>query len=1039
VRGEVQEASFYFDPNEPKASQALDYLLMTQGWRRFTWHDVRRMDRTIVYMPEKIKNLSGTIMRNGIGMQSDITLLELGNKRRIEKIQTTATGRFLFKNIDPTVPILLIAKKPGEIIVQKEESTTIVHNGDNNNLHFFGEIDKEKEVATAQVPADGEDANSSPDLNMTMDEDVASLAEVVVTGFGYEDKRYLAASIVTVSEQDVLGKFSTHSPASLLQGRVGGIVVESQSINPSNRTPMLIRGHSSFAMAAGEPLYVIDGFPLDASLNPNFSNMGIVGQDDIQSIEVIPSPEATSIYGSLAANGAILITTKSRIGYMPFVTKHRVAKYNTQTINPRSFSATREFYVAPPWKAASARREDFRTTLYWNHTIVTNDRGEAELSFYNNDAVSSFRLTAEGVSANGLIGRVEQTYFTQLPFSLDTKFPAFLGFEDTLKLPIRITNETTSILHARVTIAIPPQLRIWESPVQDIQVDTAATKTLFYTITPKAVAGDFPVAITLQAPDYQDKIEQTIRIQPVGFPAGASVSARDTSKTLRVSIDEAELGTLKGEFVAFPDVISDLLTGAEAILREPHGCFEQVSSSTFPNILVLQLLKESGTIRPDVEKRAMQYISSGYRKLSGYEVAGGGFDWFGHPPASEGLTAFGLIEFHEMKKVFKGVDDKMVERAREWLLNRRDGLGGFKTQHNFFGGAAVENAYITFALAETGVKNIEREYEAAFHEALKSEDWYRMALVACASRSLGKTDDYNKLIDIFKTKVASEGLSGLRAHHSFVYSYGESLSIETISLWTIALLKSTPLDHNLVANCIEYIVGHRRYGRFGSTQGTTLALKALTEYAKLVRSQQGDGTIQISVDNNVSERVEYKKEIRDKIVLNKFVKDLHNNDKHDVHVKFIGKKEPLPYSINISWFTKKPQSNDSCKVALATHLGTASVRVNETVRLIISIRNKTNNHLPMTTAVVGIPAGLSLQPWQLKELQEKKVFDFYEIQNGNLIVYYRQLKPAAVQHVNLDLKAELPGSYTGAASTVYLYYTDEYKDWVRGNSILVYQ
>ena len=91
----------------------------------------------------------------------------------------------------------------------------------------------------------------------------------------------------------------------------------------------------------------------------------------------------------------------------------------------------------------------------------------------------------------------------------------------------------------------------------------------------------------------------------------------------------------------------------------------------------------------------------------------------------------------------------------------------------------------------------------------------------------------------------------------------------------------------------------------------------------------------------------------------------------------------------------------------------------------------------MTLAVIGIPAGLSVQPWQLKELQEKEVFDFYEIMNGNLVIYYRTMDPDGQHTINLDLKAEIPGSYVGGASSAYLYYSNEYKDWVKGNAVVV--
>ena len=103
----------------------------------------------------------------------------------------------------------------------------------------------------------------------------------------------------------------------------------------------------------------------------------------------------------------------------------------------------------------------------------------------------------------------------------------------------------------------------------------------------------------------------------------------------------------------------------------------------------------------------------------------------------------------------------------------------------------VSNAYLTYALSETGTKDILPEYAQAYQEALRSEDMYRLALMACASYNLNKIDNYNQLINMFTKRVLSAGLDNPKAEHSIVRSYGKSLSIETISLWTIALLKSS--------------------------------------------------------------------------------------------------------------------------------------------------------------------------------------------------------------------------------------------------------
>jgi hypothetical protein len=69
------------------------------------------------------------------------------------------------------------------------------------------------------------------------------------------------------------------------------------------------------------------------------------------------------------------------------------------------------------------------------------------------------------------------------------------------------------------------------------------------------------------------------------------------------------------------------------------------------------------------------------------------------------------------------------------------------------------------------------------------------------------------------------------------------------------------------------------------------------------------------------------------------------------------------------------------------------VKTGDSARLTAVLTNKTNNGLPMTMAVLGLPAGFTAQPWQLKELQEKREVDFYEIAGNEVVFYYRQMKP----------------------------------------------
>jgi TonB-dependent SusC/RagA subfamily outer membrane receptor len=853
-------------------------------------------------------------------------------------------------------------------------------------------------------------------------------------------RKDITGSFATAYSQPLENISAYVSFENVIQGRVAGVQIQPQNANPGTVPGIILRGTSSLAGGRNEPLYVVDGIPVGNSLNQNFSNGSIIGPQDIASIEILQAPEASALFGSAAANGVIIINTKSNINYHQFQQKPRKAKYSSLLITPRKFSVGREFYVDPPSKQTPEQRNDFRTTVYWNHTIVTNERGEASLSFYNNDATSSFRITAEGVSGTGLIGRKEEVYSTGLPFSIDTKIPEFLGFEDTLRLPVMIKNTTKVTLEGKLSISAPKGLKLLTQPEMAINVEAMKTRTVWVTVVSENITGEFPVEIKIESDKYEDKVQQKINVHPIGFPVTLSFSGKQLERRVQFNIQDMEKGSLKGEAIVFTDVLSDLFTGAESILREPHGCFEQVSSSTFPNILALQFLQESGQSRPDVENLALNYIKHGYKQLAAYEIKGGGFEWFGHPPAHEALTAYGLIEFHEMKKVYKGVDDSLLKRTRDWILGRRKGDGTFTQNRGKYGFSSasenVNNAYLVYALAETGTTEIEKEYRHSLDEALNSQDMYRMALMANAAAALQKQNDYQKLLAQFMSRLNTSGLEGLKMDHSVVRSYGNSLAIETISLWCVAMMRAPEKDLSAVNRCIEFILSKRANGMFGSTQATTLALKALTEFSRMVRTQREGGTITFTTNNTGTESKSYTKQSRDKIKLSEFQRHLQEGQ-NSMLVRFEHTNEPLPFSVNVSWNTKTPVSDSNCKVQIETRLMQHALRVNETVRLTVQLKNITHEGVPMTMGLLGIPAGLSLQPWQLKELQEKAVFDFYEVLGDRLAIYYRELEPNASRIINLDLKAEVPGRFTGVASCAYLYYTDEYKHWVKGSTVKI--
>ena len=161
----------------------------------------------------------------------------------------------------------------------------------------------------------------------------------------------------------------------------------------------------------------------------------------------------------------------------------------------------------------------------------------------------------------------------------------------------------------------------------------------------------------------------------------------------------------------YPGPMSQVVEGMDSILRMPNGCFEQTSSSTYPNVLALDYMKRTKKLTPEVHAKAEGYIANGYQRLLTFEVPGGGFSWFGQAPANKILTSYGLMEFSDMSKVYD-VDPKLIARTQQWLAGQQQEDGSWKPDTQFINEGATNRynsdvlritAYIAWSLKNTRI------------------------------------------------------------------------------------------------------------------------------------------------------------------------------------------------------------------------------------------------------------------------------------------------------------------------------------------------
>lgn len=1057
LQGTIYKPNFYFNSQEEKAHIALDYVLLTHGWRTYIQEpavDILNAE----FQPEKLSLQSGTVVDlNGNPTKAKLMLFDL-NSDSVLPFETNDSGKFVFKMAQSTKKTLIAYNDKGDKLeFEMDDANTAANQKTYLERQKVKESTIERERSNQikvgrpntkiiKQKAKAIKNTSNGNANISLESDNA-LDEVIVTAQGIRrEKKALGYAVSTVKAEEITT--TGDDVGQLLMGRAAGVQITSSSGSPGSGSNIIIRGNSAIN-GSNQPLFIIDGIPFNSSSGSDGSNYVNIDPNNIKSINVLKGLSATMLYGSSGKNGVILITSKN--GYFTKgakkLSKRKFKNYavtNLYSYNSRNFTKSADFYV-PKYDITdlAEERTDFRPTIYWNPVVQTDKNGIATLSYYNSDATTSFNIIVEGVDPKGQVAHKEHSYSVQKALSIDFKIPPYMSVGDEVILPITIKNDTNEAITGNLDIILPDEFAFANVFTQQtISVPKNNFTVIPVAIIPKKQIAETRIRTHFKADIETDFIEKSTSIVSPYFPTESSISGVKNG-TFELPIENLVDGTLTANFNIYTDVVGDVMDGIASLIRQPYGCFEQTSSSTYPNVMILKYLRESGKSNPEIEQKALDFIKQGYDRLISFETSQGGFEWFGRTPPHETLTAFGILEFTEMKEVYPEVSQDMIDRTVKWLLNRRDGEGGFhksKKGYDSFASSPqdVANAYIVYALSAAKVKaDINKEYIAAYNDALQSKDSYKIAMMACAASELGHNQDFKTLLDVLKSAISEYGYMTLPVKNTITRSYGNDKQTETLAFTILALLEEENKDHILISKAIKALTSTRKKGRFGATQATAMSLKALISYTSIQKQRliNSEDNIVISVNNtNLSKKMETSS--NGKIEIKNIASYLKSGN-NTIAVQFSNKKNTFSYSLDLSWSSTLPTSTPNCPLELQTTLQTSEVMTGDTVRLTTTISNKKQNGLGMVNAIIGIPSGTSAQPWQLKELIETNQIAYYEIFDNYVVFYWRSFDANQSKVIHLDLKAEVRGIYTAAASSAYLYYGEEFKVWKKGVTAIV--
>ncbi|TGE16135.1 SusC/RagA family TonB-linked outer membrane protein [Hymenobacter elongatus] len=214
------------------------------------------------------------------------------------------SGRVTQSNGEPLPGVTVLVKGTSLGTSTNSDGTFLLNVPENSTLIFsyVGYIRREVAVTGA----------NSGSLAVTLDEDLKALSEVVVVGYGTQERTSVTGAVSSVSGKDIASQ-PVADPVQGLQGRAAGVTVTQNSGAPGGAGGTAVRVRGITSAGNNSPLYVVDGFPLPSSDSNGGSienQLNAINPNDIESIDVLKDASATAIYGLRAANGVVIITTK---------------------------------------------------------------------------------------------------------------------------------------------------------------------------------------------------------------------------------------------------------------------------------------------------------------------------------------------------------------------------------------------------------------------------------------------------------------------------------------------------------------------------------------------------------------------------------------------------------------------------------------------------------------------------------------------------------------------------------------------------------
>jgi hypothetical protein len=566
LKGTVYEPNFYFDPENETAAQALDYVLLTHGWRRFEWEAVLAESNLpeIKYVTPD-NEISGYLkIGDQLGKNQTVFLSEgqarYSKKKALETVQTDEHGFFKFEAVSVKFPAFLSTTYHGEYqsirindysefvvgaevmlpMIYQSQITTQGYYKNEADGKLYDKYNKRIDVVNgALVGEDGVIITYAEGFEITNGriENKDGLIRIDEEGYVFSLEELLSKK--RVNARHGFGGIQ------IGKGTPNGVsIVASPTSDRQLDLNNALMNKPVLTLSDKKYIEDEDG-EIEVMIAPRNERLELLEQDIIVNASYYSIRNVTSI--EQMNNGMNNRYNVSSLQEHPLI---KTESLQLKQIAPENllYKITPKFYQ-PNYvdNKQPEVRNDFRKTIYWNPTIQTNKKGKATLAYYNSDDVTTFRAILEGNSTTGQLAHQEHTYYTIWPFDLITKIPSVLSFGDTVKMPIVLKNNRSKEMVGQLNVEVPWFLNVLEMPVEQVTIPANSQQVLYLTYQVGFEVAKGQIHIRFKTKGFNDNVAHEIETSPKGFPVNFAMAGQYLEQTDTFVLLDVNVGSLKSE------------------------------------------------------------------------------------------------------------------------------------------------------------------------------------------------------------------------------------------------------------------------------------------------------------------------------------------------------------------------------------------------------------------------------------------------------------------------------------------------------------